>query len=223
MEIPTVIETGFVEKEIIKLLHKNKLYQGVRIRLSVFRDQGGKYTPQSNNASYIVETEYLEKDHYELNHKGSIIGIFPEIKKAINDLSNLKSANALLFVMAGIYAKQNKLDDCILLNEAGNIVEGISSNIFLIKGNVISTPPLKDGPVAGIMRKQILKIADLNGLKINFESSLNEAHLLNADEIFFTNSISGIQWVIAYKDRRYFNHIARQFIDKLNILAFKNS
>ena len=60
MEIPTVIESGYIEKEIIKLLHKNKLFQGVRIRLSVFRNEGGKYTPADNNISYLVETEYIE-------------------------------------------------------------------------------------------------------------------------------------------------------------------
>lgn len=221
MEIPTIIETGFIEKEIIKLLHKNKLYQGVRIRLSVFRNEGGKYTPTDNNVSYIAETEYLENDHYELNHKGLLIDIFKGIKKPVNVFSSLKSANALLYVMAGSYAKEKKLGDCILLNDKENIVEGISSNIFLVKGDTLSTPPLKDGPVAGIMRKQILKIADSNGLKINYEDSLNESHLLNADEVFFTNSISGIRWVLAYKDRRYFSNIARQFVDKLNMMAFK--
>lgn len=221
MEIPTIIETGFIEKEIIKLLHKNKLYQGVRIRLSVYRNEGGKYTPTDNNVSYIVETEYIENDHFELNHKGLIIDIFKGIKKPVNVFSSLKSANALLYVMAGSYAKKKKLGDCILLNDNENIVEGISSNIFLVKGDILSTPPLKDGPVAGIMRKQILKIADSNGLKINYEDSLNETHLLNADEVFLTNSILGIRWVLAYKDRRYFSNIARQFVDKLNMMAFK--
>jgi len=223
MEVPTILETEFIGKEIIKLLHKNKLYQGVRIRLSVFRNDGGKYTPTDNNISYLVETEYLENDHYELNYKGLIVDLFKDVKKPVNIFSNLKSSNALLYVMAGIYAKENKLGDCILLNEKENIVEGISSNIFVIKSNTISTPPLKDGPIAGIMRKQILKIADVNGLKINFENSLTEAHLLNADEIFFTNCISGIRWVLAFKERRYFNHISRQFIDKLNIETFKNT
>jgi len=221
MEIPTIIETEIIEKEIIKLLHKNKLYQGVRIRLSVYRNEGGKYTPQDNNISYLVETEYIENDHYELNQKGFVIDIFKDIKKPINQFSNLKSSNALFYVMAGLYTKKNKLDDCIILNENENIVEGISSNIFILKGDLISTPPLKDGPIAGIMRKQILKIADSNGLKINFENSISKTELINADEVFFTNSISGIRWVLAYKDRRYFNHISRQFIDKLNMMAFR--
>ena len=104
-----------IEKEIIKLLHKNKLYQGVRIRLSVFRNEGGKYTPENNSISYLVETEYIENDHYELNQKGLIIDLFNEMKKPVNSFSNLKTANALLYIMAGKFAKKNKLGDCILI------------------------------------------------------------------------------------------------------------
>ena len=222
MEIPTIIESEIIEKEIIKLLHKNKLYQGVRIRLSVFRNDGGKYTPADNNISYLAETEYIENDHYELNQKGFIIDIFNDIKKPVNQFSNLKTSNSLLYVMAGLYSKEKKLNDCILLNEKGNIIEGISSNIFLIDGSTISTPTLKDGPVAGIMRKQILKIADSVGFKINHESSLTIENLLNADEAFFTNSISGIRWILAYKEKRYYNHNAKKLIDKLNMVAFGN-
>jgi branched-chain amino acid aminotransferase len=220
MEIPSVIETGHLEKELIKLLHKNKLYQGVRIRFTVFRNEGGKYTPQHNTISYLAETEFIENDHYEINQKGLIVDLFKDIKKPVNAFANLKSANALLYVMAGLYAKDKNLGDCIILNENDHLVEGISSNLFLIKGDVVSTPPLKDGPVAGVMRKQILKIADKYGLKVNYEKSLKESDLLVADEVFLTNSILGIRWILAYKDRRYFNNICRQFIDKLNMEAF---
>lgn len=222
MEIPTVIESGFIEKEIIKLLHKNKLYQGVRIRLSVFRNNGGKYTPSDNNISYLVETEYIENEYYQLNQKGLIIDIFRDIKKPVNQLSNLKTANSLLYIMAGLHAKEKKLDDCILLNEKGNLLEGISSNLFIIKKSTLSTPALKEGPVAGIMRKQILKIADRMGFDINHESEISEKQLLDADEVFLTNSISGIKWVVAYKEKRYFNSNAKNLVDQLNMIAFPN-
>ena len=222
MEIPTIIESGFIEKEIIKLLHKNKLYQGVRIRLTIYRNEGGKYTPTDNNISYLAETEYIENDHYELNQKGFIIDLFKDIKKPINQFSNLKTANSLLYIMAGIHAKEKKLNDCFLLNEKGNIIEGISSNIFIIKGSKLSTPALKEGPVAGIMRKQILKIADSVGFKIDHESTITEKQLLEADEVFLTNSINGIRWVLAYKDKRYFNTNTKKLIDQLNMLAFKS-
>jgi branched-chain amino acid aminotransferase len=220
MKIPSLIESGLLKKEIIKLLHKNKLYQGVRIRLSIFRNEGGKYTPENNEVSYLVETEFIENDHYILNQKGLVIDIYPEIKKPINPFANLKTANALLYTMAGLYAKEKKLDDCIILNEEGNIVEGISSNIFLIKGEKLCTPALKDGPVAGIMRKQILKIADSVGFNISHEKSITEQQLLDANEVFFTNSISGIKWVLAYKDKRYYSDNAKKLTDKLNKIAF---
>lgn len=222
MLVPAAINSGAIQKEIIKLLHKNKLYQGVRIRLSVFRNEGGKYTPSENNTSYLVETEFIENDKYQLNQKGLIIDIYKEIRKPINTFSNLKTANSLLYIMAGLYAKEKKLDDCILINEHDNLVESISSNIFLIKGRTMTTPALNDGPIAGIMRKQILKIADSVGFIINHESSINEEDLLNADEVFLTNSISGMKWILAYKEKRYFNQNIKKLADKLNEIAFTN-
>src|SRR6056297_559586 len=222
MKIPVNIENDTIEKEIIKLLHKNKLYQGVKIRLTVFRNEGGKYTPKDNSVSYLVETEYLKKEQYQLNTKGLSIGIFDQIKKPVNKLSNLKSANALIYIQAGLYAQQNNYDDCLLVNEQNHLAEGISSNLFLIKDKTLYTPPLSDGPVAGIMRKQILKIADSLNFRIVNDQSCDEQHLLQADEVFLTNSISGIQWVLSYKDRRYFNHTSKILMDELNKSAFKN-
>ncbi len=221
MEIPEVIESGNILKEIIKLLHKNKLYQGVRIRLSVFRIDGGRYTPTTNASSYIVETEFIENEHYNLNQKGLVIDIYPEIQKPANRFSNLKTSNALIYVMAGIYATEKKLDDCIIINDKGFITETISSNIFLIKDKFILTPPLTDGPVAGIMRKQILKIADILQYRIYNEKSITEKNILDADELFLTNSISGLRWALSFKEKRFFNNSSQQFIDKLNELAFK--
>ncbi|OFX84190.1 MAG: hypothetical protein A2W99_00240 [Bacteroidetes bacterium GWF2_33_16] len=221
MEIPYSIESGNIKKEIIKLLHKNKLYQGVRIRLSVFRNNGGRYTPITNLSSYIVETEFIENDLYKLNTKGLVIDTFPDIQKSINLFSNLKTSNSLLYVMAGLYASERKIDDCIIINEKGFITETISSNIFLIKDKFILTPPLSDGPVAGIMRKQILRIADMLQFRIYNEKSITEKNILDADELFITNSISGIKWVLAFKEKRFFNTTSKLFIDKLNEIAFK--
>ena len=70
------------------------------------------------------------------------------------------------------------------------------------------------------MRKQILEIADSVGFKISHESSVKEEQLLNASEVFFTNSISGIKWILAYKEKRYYNHNAKKLTDKLNMIAF---
>ncbi|MFO7829118.1 MAG: aminotransferase class IV [Bacteroidales bacterium] len=222
MEIPPNIENDTIEKEIVKLMHKNKLFQGARIRLTVYRNEGGKYTPEDHSISYLAETEYIENDQYQLNQKGLSIGLYDKIKKPVNDLSNLKSSNALIYIQAGLFSRKNRWDDCILVNESNHLVEGISSNLFILKNDILRTPPLSDGPVAGIMRKQVLQIADSLNFKIINKEPCTEKHLLNADEVFLTNSISGIKWVMGFKDRRYFNHTSKRLIDELNKVVFTN-
>ncbi|MCG8410749.1 MAG: aminotransferase class IV [Bacteroidales bacterium] len=220
MNIPENFEDGMLKKEIIKLLHKNKLFQGVRIRLSVFRDAEGKYTPAHNNISYLVETSHLEYPYYQLNQKGFTLETFKDIYKPLNIFSNLKTSNSLVFIMAGIFAKEKNVDDCIILNENGHPTETISSNLFCIKDQTISTPSLNEGPVAGIMRKQILRISNSLGFKVNYKSTISKQELLNADEVFLTNTINGIRWVLAYEDKRFFNQKVKLLINKLNEISF---
>ena len=74
-----------------------------RIRLEVFRNDGGLYTPQSNDVSYIIETSSVTNKEYQLNENGLKIEIYTDIKKPVSRLSNLKSSNALYYVMAGLH------------------------------------------------------------------------------------------------------------------------
>ena len=120
--------------------------------------------------------------------------------------------------MAGIYKNANKLDDCILINENGNIIEAISSNIFAVKNGVLYTSPISDGCVEGIMRKKIIEVAEANRIAV-YELSVMQSVLLGADELFLTNAITGIKWVVDYKQKRYFNNTSKKLIDKLNELV----
>jgi len=216
-EIPdkfTVFKKKF-EDEIKQLLIKNKLFKSARVRITVFREDGGLYTPISNKAGYIISCFELTNEKYVLNETGLLIDIYDEIKKPINNFSQYKTANSLIYVLAGVYKNENKLDDCLILNDRDNIIETVSSNIFLVKDNVLITPPVQDGCVNGIMRRQVIKFA--KDYEIDFyEATLSSKDLLNADEIFLTNSISGIKWVVAYKGKRYFKRVSNFLINKLN-------
>jgi branched-subunit amino acid aminotransferase/4-amino-4-deoxychorismate lyase len=187
----------------------------------VFRDEGGLYTPDQNSISWIMESMPLENEKFELNKKGLTIDIFDEVHKPVNILSNIKTVNAIIFVLAGIYRKENKLDDCIILNQYGRLAEFVSSNLYLVNGNTIITPPLTEGCIAGTMRVSMIKAASLSGYKIE-ERGILEHHLLDAEEVFMTNAIRGIQWVGAYKEKRFFNFAARKLIVRLNEQAFNN-
>lgn len=203
-------------KDIQRLINRNKLFSGVRIRVAVFREGEGLFTPISNSCRYLISCDALDNIDYILNSKGLHIGVFNEIRKNINKLSFCKNANSILNVMAGIYAKENQWDDCLIINDQNQIIESFHSNLFLVKNNSIFTPPVQQGCVDGVMRKQILAIAGKTGIKVSENIVVSEGLLLEADEIFLTNTIDGIRWVLAFKNRRYFNNISRLLIEKLN-------
>lgn len=220
LQKPVFFTIEYLREKITRLLNANKIFQGARIRLTVFREAEGYYTPTANSISYLIETTPLVKGNYELNKKGLIIDTYNQIKKPINSLSNYKTLNSLIFVLSGIYKLENKLDDCIILNERNNVCESISSNIFIIKRGKIYTPSLVEGCVAGIMRKNIILAAQKSGLEVFDNGSLKPDDLLLADEIFLTNAISGIRWVVAFKNKRYFNKEAGKLLKKINEMAF---
>jgi branched-chain amino acid aminotransferase len=119
--------------------------------------------------------------------------------------------------MAGIYKNTYSLDECFLVNDKGNITEAISSNIFAVKNGVLYTSPIADGCVDGVMRKKIIELAKANRIAVD-ELSIVQSVLLGADELFLTNAINGIRWIVAYKEKRYFNNTSKKLVEKLNEL-----
>ena len=216
MELPECILDETIKKQIVKLLRKNRHLKGARIRITVFRNQGGKYTPETNESSYLIDTEKLPTDQYELNKRGLHIDLFNELRKPLNYLSNIKSTNDLLFVLAGNFKKQYRLDECIILNQNNEVCEAISSNLFIVKEDIIKTPPLRSGCLNGIMRKKTIGFARDLDVKVSDDRPITPQELLECDEIFLTNAIKGIQWVGGFREKRYYKSMAQKLINKLN-------
>lgn len=222
MEVPVrfSIDTMGLQKEISKILNKNKLYKGARVRMTVFREEGGLYTPNSNEVEYIIQCSALESDTYTLNEKGYNTDIYDEIYKPINTLSTLKMTSSMFSVLAGIFKKENQLDECLVMNNKGNIIEGISSNLFIIKENIISTPSVREGCLPGIMRQKVIELARKLNYIVQDEQTIKIQDIMAADEMFFTNAITGIQWVVGFKQRRYYNRISKLLSNALNQIHF---
>ncbi len=213
MNVPAELNTENIQSFIINLLKHNTHAPNARVRLTIFRNEGGHYTPDTNDISFLIESEELPGP-YELNKKGYWVDIYADVKKPLNKLANIKTGNSLLFVLAALSKQSMKLDDCLLVNENGSICEAISSNIFVVKNGTIFTTPLTEGCVAGVMRKQIMHLASENKI-LTFESPITTYTLMNGDEIFLTNSIQGIRWVGQFKDKFYTNKMSQLFLEKL--------
>ncbi|WKZ67313.1 MAG: aminotransferase class IV [Flavobacteriales bacterium] len=173
-----------------------------RARFTLYRGGGGYYRPEQDAGRYAIELNALPDPHHVLNPTGLQVDIWPEIRKPVNELSRHKTLNCQYYIMAALWARARGLDDCLLQNDRGNIIESSAGNLFIVSNGVLYTPSLTDGCIGGVMRAQVINLALANGVKV-YECSLNPQNLLAADELFFTNAIQGIRWVGGYRTKRY--------------------
>jgi branched-chain amino acid aminotransferase len=210
------MDAWFLKEKAEDLSRRNKVKHG-RLRLTVYRNSEGLYAPTQNKMGWCLELTPVDEPRYFLNEKGLIMDIYDELPQPTNYLSNIKTCNSLIYVMAGLYKTQNKLDDVFLLNQNGNLCEAGSSNIFIWYQNHLYTPALSEGCVEGVMRQVIINIAKQNNIPVT-EAQISPDILYEAEEVFLTNAGRGIQCVMGFGVRRYFNEISKQLVEELNKL-----
>ena len=218
MEIPMNFTMEFLQDEIIKTLEaNNETGNSVRVKLLVNRVVGGKYLPVSNDIDYVITTEVLPTDLYQITDSSYIIDLYKDFFIAPGLLSTLKTNNKITNVLGSIYAKENGFDNCLLLNTNKNIIEALNGNIFVVKDNVIKTPPLEDGCLKGIMRKQVIELLKANDEFEFVEDSVSPFELQKADELFITNVIVGILPITNYRKKEFSSEVSKSLLQKLNI------
>jgi len=210
------MDSWFLKERTEVLATRNKCKHG-RMRLTVYRDSEGLYTPTQNKMGFCMELQPMDEPRYFLNDKGLIMDVFTELGKPLNYLSNVKSCNSLTYVMAGLYKAQNRLDDAFILNQNKFLCEASSSNVFVWYNNHLYTPALSEGCVEGVMRQVVINLAQQNNIPV-MEAQINPEILYEADEVFLTNASRGIQWVMGYGVKRYFNKVSKFLMDELNKL-----
>ena len=217
-ESPEKWSMSFCKKEIERLLSQNTISRGGKVRFTMFRNSSGLYIPKSNEMGYSIEANVGESNLFELSKTGVLLGIYDEIRLNASIISPFKTNNCLPYIMAGLSLKESKYDDVLMLNMQSNIVEAISSNVFILIDGILYTPPIKDGCVAGIMRKKIIQLCKKINVPI-VETSINTEIISKADEIFLTNAISGIQWVKAFGKKRFFHKLSERLVNELNAIS----
>jgi branched-chain amino acid aminotransferase len=169
-----------------------------RVRLSMFRGNGG-VNEDPGDLQYLIECWSVSESVNQLNENGLVIDIYTEARKSCDKFSHLKSANYLPYIMAAMYAKENKLNDCLVLNTYERIADSTIANVFVIKDKEIFTPPLSEGCVNGVMRRYLIEQYEIK------EAALTVDTILSADELFLTNAMYGIRWVKQFRNRTYDN------------------
>ncbi|MDC0116384.1 aminotransferase class IV [Flavobacteriaceae bacterium] len=216
IEIPQSYTPDFFKVQITNTISKvNPSFTG-RVRLTIFRDGGGYYAPELSSPSFIVNCSVIDCEEFYLKDSEFKVDLFKDYYIQNDLLSNLKTNNKLINVLAGIYANENNLDNCILLNNKKNVTEFLNGNLFIVRENKIITPNLDSGCLKGIMRKKIIEYVKLIPEFSIKETVISPFDLLSANEIWLTNSISGIITVTNYRNKSFSNDVAKIFIDFLN-------
>lgn len=220
MTIPMEFSPEYLEEKIIDLIKANDLGKAsVRVKINIHRNQGGFYTPEDNSIGYVISTKALDNAFFTLNEEPYEVELFKDHYILSGMLSTIKSNNKLVNILAGVYAKENDFDNCFLINEKKSVLEVTNGNIFMLKGNEIKTPPLSDGCLNGIIRKQLIEILNKSEDYTLKEESISPFELQKADEIFYTNAIQGVQSITKYRKKTYTNTLAKSLIGKLNAKA----
>jgi branched-chain amino acid aminotransferase len=216
MEIPMDFTMEYFEEQILTLAKAKNIENSARARITVYRNDGGYYLPQSNTVSFLINVESIEDKEYSIGQQRYKVDLYADFYVAKQLLSSIKTTNKLINITASIFAKENDLDNCLLLNDSKNVIEAIQGNIFMLAGNKLITPPVSEGCLNGVMRKQILALArKIENIEV-VEEVISPFDLQKADELFITNVIKGIQPITSYRKKEFAFNLSRILLQKLN-------
>jgi len=217
MEIPMKFTMEYLESEVLTLVNALKIQSSSRVRITVFRNEGGFYAPKNNSVSFVITAQPREFSMYAIEDKNYEVDLYKDFMVAKQLLSTLKTTNKIIHVTASVFAKENALENCLLVNTDKNVIEATNGNLFMLTGNKLITPPISEGCLNGVMRKQILALAKKHENIEVVEEPISPFELQKADELFITNVISGIQPITKYRKKDFTTIFSKKLLISLNV------
>lgn len=204
------INVDFSAKEmnelISELLHKNSLRdKDSRIRLTLIRGKGadGLFSDPSAKSELIITAVEVSSGIRELQQNGIEIVLVENIKiDPRSPLASHKTLNYIPGIIALEEVREKGASEGIYFNYEDNIVEGVTSNIFIVKDGRLKTPPLSSGLLPGITRDTVIKCAGICNITVE-EIDITKEDMLNADELFITSSVREVVPVIKFEGRQF--------------------
>lgn len=216
MEIPMNFTMEYFEEQILSTAASENFSGSCRARISVYRKEGGFYLPKDNNVSFLITVLPLEDSVYRIEKDQYEVELYKDFIITKHLLSTIKSSNRMINVTGSIFADENGYDNCLLINDEKNVIEALNGNLFMLMGNKLVTPPISEGCLNGVMRKQILALAKkIETIEVE-EAPISPFDLQKADELFITNVVRGIQPITKYRKKEYGMGLAKDLLLRLN-------
>lgn len=171
---------------IYKLVNQDNKY----VRVQVTRGQGpiGMSSDLSRHCNWVYYVKDVDRVTDEQYRKGVSIVVTERLRNTKAALDpNIKSGNYLNNVLAFQTAMPVKAFESVMVDAKGNVTEGTTSNIWMVKGGVVLTPPRTSDLLVGITRQILFEIADRHKIPVE-EGLFTPDQLRAADEVFLTSS-----------------------------------
>lgn len=183
------IDSSDLKKACYELLRANNL-ENARLRLTISAGEGDM-TPNPDTCkgtTIFIAAQRLIPPPPETYERGYTTVLSSLRRNSRSPLSRLKSTCYLDNILARLEARAAGADEAVLLNEHGFLVEGSTTNIFLVSCQMLITPSIESGALPGITRQAILELAQTIGVRAVVKQ-VELGELVTAREAFLTNSI----------------------------------
>ena len=176
------------------------------LRFSIIKDGNNSFTFINKKKFFYTPGIYkqgfkLKISEYKKNPFSKLV-----YYKTLNYMENLSELKI---------AKTEGYDEIIFFNISDHLCECSTSNIFYIKNNIIYTPSIENGLLNGIIRKKIFNWCKNHHYKI-IEKNIDKKELLDAEEVFLTNSLMGVMPVYSIENKIFKKIIIKKLIKNFN-------
>lgn len=173
-----------IDEKIVEDIIKKENLKNIALKVSV----------SEKNIIFSTRKINYTNENYK---KGFKINLSNIRRNSTSNLNNVKSLNYTENIIEKEKSKLLGFDEPIFINERNELCEGATTNIFLVKNNIIKTPKVKCGLLDGIIRKYLMKNFNIEECILTIED------LKNSDEIILTNSLLELIWVSEFEERKY--------------------
>ncbi|WP_159519258.1 aminotransferase class IV [Sunxiuqinia indica] len=200
-----------LKRQIERTLTKNKFFKSSHIKLYLTRE--------NETIGYVIQANPIESTSFALNTVGLSVNIFEKAPKDFSLLSSLDFGSMPIWKIVEAEKLKASYDELLLINSKQAILETPGKNIYVVRENQVLTPSPTCGAYIDPVQSAIAKTLKISGMELTATEDLREEYLLKADEVFVANSLNGIQWIKAFKQKRYFNKKVKVIQQEFNRLV----
>lgn len=155
-------------------------------RITITRGTG-PIDPQSDpdGPPNVIVTAWPLRDYTHLYEDGVALVTIPGGGRPLADL---KTTSYAASVAGRLVAKRAGAEDALFVGASGRVLEATGSNLFVVTGGNMITPPLEENVLPGVTRRHVIAVAPRIGLLVR-EEPLSLSDLFDADEVVLTSSL----------------------------------